>query len=258
MDLFGSTLPFPEPFFVKALFSIIVIDIVLAGDNAVVIAMAVQSLERKNRMAGIVFGSSAAVLLRIVFTFFAARLLAFPLVKFSGGVIVIWIAVKLLTDKNEGSGKVGKAASIRQAVWTILVADVAMSIDNILAVAGASHGNLLLLVFGFGLSIPLVVFASALIANIIHKFPIVVWFGAALIGSVGGGMIINDGIVVKYLLAPLRLITIENGALIANHHLALGTEILAAAAVLLAAVVLRKIRATNPAKPETIKYPKAN
>jgi YjbE family integral membrane protein len=242
MDFLGNAAPLFSPLFLKALLSIIMIDIVLAGDNAVVIAMAVQSLEPKKRMRGIVFGSMAAVILRVVFTFFAARLLTMPAVKLVGGALILWIAVKLMTD-HESKPKQGRnAASVWQAIWIILVADFTMSLDNILAVAGASHGSIALLIFGFGLSIPLVVFASAMISTIMNTHPVVLWIGAAIIGNVGGGMVISDNLVVRTILAPHNLAITKNGVLLPNHHLELVVEIAATIGVILTAVFIRRIR----------------
>lgn len=231
-----------NPLFIKALFSIILIDIVLAGDNAVVIAMAVQSLEPKKKMTGIVFGSMAAVLLRVIFTFFMAHFLAMPVVKLIGGMLILWIAVKLMTDNGHEIKSGKNAASVWQAVWIILIADVTMSLDNILAVAGASYGSVPLLLFGFGLSIPLVVFASSLISKIMGKYPVVIWVGAIIIGYVGGGMMITDSIVIKHLLAPHNLIVVKNGGLLANHHLVLGVETAAAIGVILVSLFIRRGR----------------
>jgi YjbE family integral membrane protein len=231
--------------FLTALFSIITIDIVLAGDNAVVIAMAVQSLPKKQQFKGIVFGSLAAVLLRVFFTFFAAQMLTMAFVKLAGGMLILWIAVKLTADGNH-EAKTGKnATSIWQAVWIILVADVTMSLDNILAVAGASHGNLSLLIFGFGLSIPLVVFASTMISKLMGKYPVILWFGTAILGKVGGGMMITDTGVIKYLLAPHNLSVMKNGAIHADYRLVLAIEVAAFTGVLLTALFLRRNR--NPA-----------
>jgi YjbE family integral membrane protein len=177
-----------------AIFSIVLIDVVLAGDNAVVIALAVRQLHAGQRLLGIILGSGVAVVLRVVLTFFAAQLLALNYIKIVGGVLVFWIAVKLLRD-NAGEDRAadGKSASgLWSAIWLILVADITMSIDNVLAVGAASKGSLALLLFGLGLSIPLVVFTSNLISKLMDRFPIIVWFGAAILGKVAGEMIVTD------------------------------------------------------------------
>jgi YjbE family integral membrane protein len=178
--------------FLFNVFSIVLIDVLLAGDNAVVIALAVKSLPPRERRIGIAAGASAAVVLRIVLTFFAARLLQLNYVQFVGGALVIWIAVKLFSDAHADEGAGPRARGLWQAVWFILVADVTMSIDNILAVAAASKGSLALLIFGLGLSIPFVVFTSNLLSRIMDRYPIVVYAGAAILGRVGGNMMIGD------------------------------------------------------------------
>lgn len=178
-----------------AVFSIVLIDLLLAGDNAVVIAMAVKSLTPKERKIGIAFGAAGAVVLRIGLTFFAAQLLETPWLKLVGGLLIFWIAVKLLTDAAEEEAGVKHAHSLWSAVWYILVADLTMSTDNVLAVAAASKGSFGLLLFGLGLSIPFVVFTSTLLSRIMDKYPIVVWLGAALLGKVGAELIITDPVV---------------------------------------------------------------
>jgi YjbE family integral membrane protein len=226
--------------FFTGLLSIVMIDLVLAGDNSIVIAMAVQSLPSDKRFKGILLGALAAVLLRVTFTFFASKMLLIPFVKLIGGALILWIAVKLMTG-TEGEHKSSKSATtIWSAVWIILVADVTMSLDNILAVAGASHGNLGLLLFGLGLSIPLVVFASAFIAKLMDRFPIIMWIGAIILGKVGGEMMITDPIVVSRLLSAVNLVEHKGLALEANHYVIWSVELLAAAAVLLVALLLRR------------------
>jgi len=177
-----------------AIVSIVLIDVVLAGDNAVVIALAVRQLHARQRLVGIILGSGVAVVLRVVLTFFAAQLLAMNYIKVVGGALVFWIAVKLLLQNaGTGDGNTGKSASgIWSAVWLILVADITMSIDNVLAVAAASKGSFALLLFGLGLSIPLVVFTSNLLSKLMDRYPIIVWIGAAILGKVGGEMIVTD------------------------------------------------------------------
>jgi YjbE family integral membrane protein len=189
---------FTPEFFFNAL-SIVLIDILLGGDNAVVIAMVVKSLPPKQRRIGIAAGAGGAVVLRIVFTFFAARLLQVSFVKFFGGLLILWIAVKLLSDVTEDPAGHRGAQGLWRAMWLILVADLTMSIDNILAVAAASKGSIVLLIFGLGLSIPFVIFTSSLLSRIMDRFPIVVYLGAAILGRVGGEMMITDPWVVSLL-----------------------------------------------------------
>jgi len=182
--------------FLSALLSVILIDLVLAGDNAVVIALAVRNLPGKQRKWGIILGSGAAVLLRVACTFFAAQMLRIMLLKFLGGALIAWIAVKLLTQGHEEE-KVDQASNLMQAIKLIVVADIVMSLDNMLAVAGASKGNAFLLVFGLGLSIPLVVGTSSLLSMLMDKYPIIVVLGSAVLGKVAGEMMITDPLVQK-------------------------------------------------------------
>ena len=185
--------------FLFDLISIVLIDILLAGDNAVVIAMAVRSLPESKRRIGIVVGAGGAVVLRIALTFWAARILEIAFIKLTGGVLILWIAVKLLTDAAGDQETKYQARSTGQAIWMILMADVTMSLDNILAVAAASKGNLWLLIAGLGLSISFVVFTSSLLARIMDRYPVVLWLGAAILGRVAGQMLITDPWVGRWL-----------------------------------------------------------
>jgi len=185
--------------FVTGLLSIILIDLILAGDNAVVIAMAVRSLSRMQRTRGIAFGAGAAVVLRVTLTFFAARILQLNFIKFFGGVLILWIAVKLFVEGAPQEEVKQDAKTLAQAIWIIIIADLTMSTDNVLAVAGASKGNLFLLIFGLALSIPFVVFTSNLLSMLMDRFPIIIYVGAAVLGRVGGEMMITDPFIVKVL-----------------------------------------------------------
>ncbi len=178
--------------FVLAVVSIIFINIILSGDNAVVIAMAVNTLPKIQRLQAIIFGAGVAVVLRIILTFFAAQLLLIEYVKFVGGALIIWIAVKMLIEGSECDEGEKECRTIWHAVWIILVADITMSLDNVLAVAGASNGNLYLLIFGLCLSIPIVIFASNLLSKLMEKYPIILYIGAAVLGRVGGEMMVTD------------------------------------------------------------------
>lgn len=180
-----------------AILSIVLIDIVLAGDNAVVIALAVRRLEKKARLWGIIIGSGMAVALRVGLTFVAAQLLAISYIKLIGGLLIVWIAVKLLVDNTGGAEGKGEAQNLWQAVWLITVADITMSVDNVMAVAGASKGSFGLLLFGLGLSIPLVVFTSNLLAKLMDRYPVIIYVGAAILGKVGGDMIMTDRLVTE-------------------------------------------------------------
>lgn len=203
MDSAFGTLSFDAQF-LTGLFSIVIIDLILAGDNAVVIAMAVRSLPRAQRTKGIIFGSAAAVLLRVVLTFFVARLLNISYVKLAGGALILWIAVKLFVEgvPEEEGGR--EAKTLWQAVRIIVIADITMALDNMLAVGGASHGNLFLLIFGLGLSIPFIVVTSNLLSLLMDKYPVIIYIGAAILGKVGAEMIITDPFTVSLLPASLR------------------------------------------------------
>ena len=178
--------------FITAIMSIVMIDLVLAGDNAVVIAMAVRNLPSKQRQWGIALGAGAAVVVRVFATFLVAQLLNMPLIKLVGGLAIIWIAIKLLTEGSVEGSQDHAGCNVWQAVWIIIVADMSMGIDNMLAVGAASHGNLFLLLFGLLLSIPFVVFMSNLLSTLMKKYTIILWFGAGILGKVGGEMMITD------------------------------------------------------------------
>ena len=191
-----STVQTPMDWFLAVL-QIVAIDIVLAGDNAVVIALAVRRLEKKERLWGIGLGSGMAVILRVGLTYVASQLLAINYIKLVGGVLILWIAVKLLLENSaEEKGK-GEASNLWQAVWLITVADITMSLDNVMAVAGAAKNNTALMVFGLVLSIPLVVFTSNLLAKLMDRYKAIIYIGAAILGHVGGTMIMSDLLIVN-------------------------------------------------------------
>jgi len=174
------------------LVKIIWINIILSGDNAVVIALAARSLPPDQQTRAIMLGSGAAVVLRIVLTVVAARLLALPYLQIVGGMLLLWIGLQLLGDEEEGDAEGSEPGGLGAAVRTILLADLVMSLDNVIAVAAAARGNMPLLVLGLAISIPLVVFGSQLMIRLMERFPIIVMLGAALIGWVGGETIVND------------------------------------------------------------------
>jgi len=207
--------------FLSALFSIVIIDLILAGDNAVVIAMAVRSLPAKQRKKGIIFGAGAAVLLRVMATFFVAQLLQINYLKIGGGLLILWIAVKLFVEGAQENSIKREAATIAQAVKLIVIADITMSIDNMLAVGGASHGNFFLLLFGLGLSIPFVVFTSNLLSMLMDKYPIIIYIGAAILRKVGGEMIITDAFTAN-ILNPGKLFIYSTEAVFAVGVIVVG------------------------------------
>jgi len=169
-------------------FSIVLIDLVLAGDNALVIALAVRALPPRQRRVAISWGAAAAVILRIAITIVAARLLSVEFLQLLGGALVLWIAVKVLSDADSAPEAEPARGSLLKAIWLVVFADITMSIDNILAVAGAAHGSLPLIVFGLCVSIPFVVFASNLIATLMDRYQIIIYLGVGILGYVGAEM----------------------------------------------------------------------
>jgi YjbE family integral membrane protein len=207
--------------FLTDLLTIVLIDLILAGDNAVVIAMAVRSLPKEQRTKGIFLGAGAAVLLRVIVTFFVAQLLQISYVKLIGGAVILWIAVKLFVEGAPQEEEERAATSLYQAVKVVVIADITMSTDNMLAVGGASHGNFFLLLFGLGLSIPFIVFTSSLLSVLMDKYPIIVYVGAAILGRVGGEMMITDPVVVN-LFNPGKILDYTAQAIFAIGVLVVG------------------------------------
>jgi len=180
------------PDFWIGLLKIIWINIILSGDNAVVIALAARSLPEHQQKKAIMFGSGAAVVLRIVLTVVAAKLLALSYLQIIGGILLLWIGTQLLGGEDEEEGEGGEKAGLWVAIRTILIADLVMSLDNVIAVAAAAKGSMVLLILGLAISIPLVIFGSKLMIKLMDRFPIIVTLGAALIGWVGGETIVSD------------------------------------------------------------------
>ncbi len=174
------------------LVKIIWINIILSGDNAVVIALAARSLPPEQQRKAVFFGSGAAVVLRIALTVVAAKLLEMSYLQIIGGLLLLWIGVQLLGDEEDGDGEAKHSGGMMAAVRTILIADLVMSLDNVIAVAAAAKGSMVLLVLGLVISIPLVVFGSTLMIKLMSRYPVIVTFGAALIGWVGGETIASD------------------------------------------------------------------
>ena len=173
-------------------FSIILVNVLLSGDNALVIAMAVKALPPETRKLGIVIGSGGAAVLRIGLTFFTGELLGLKYVQLVGGLAILWIAVKLLTEGVQDTPAHARPVSLWHAVRVVLVADVTMSTDNILAIAAIAKDNVWLLAFGLGVSIAFVVFTSAILATLMDRYPALLYIGAAILGRVGGSMIVSD------------------------------------------------------------------
>jgi YjbE family integral membrane protein len=184
---------FASPAFWAALGSIIWVNIILSGDNAVVIALAARSLPPQQQKMAIFWGSAAAIVMRVVLTIIAVEMLKWPWLKIIGAILLVYIGVSLMLDDDEGEGDVGDdKGNIWTAIRTILIADLVMSLDNVLAVAAAAKGNTLLLVIGLALSIPLIIFGSQLLLKVMERFPIIITAGAALLGFLAGEMFLTD------------------------------------------------------------------
>ena len=177
-----------------ALVQIIIINIMLSGDNAVVIALACRSLPPKQQQRAIMFGSVGAIVLRIILTFFAVMLLNLPFLKLAGGLALLWIGASMLNSNNDSHGP-DAHSNLAAAIKTIIVADFIMSLDNVLGVAAAAKDNVVLLVIGLGISIPLIIFGSQLILKLMERFPIIITLGAGLLGWVAGEMLVSDSFV---------------------------------------------------------------
>ncbi|MDD2915284.1 MAG: TerC family protein [Gallionella sp.] len=190
---------FATPQFWVDVFKIIMIDLLLSGDNAVVIALACRNLPEAQRRKGIMYGVGGAIGLRIVLTFFAVTLLSLPYLKLVGAVLLLWVGIKLILPEEEHSADNIKADTrLIGAIKTIIVADFVMSLDNVLGVAAAAHGNVWLLVFGLLISIPMIAWSSQLVLKLIDRFPFIIYAGGALLGYVAGEMLVSEA-----LFAPL-------------------------------------------------------
>ncbi len=181
-----------------AFLKVIWVNIILSGDNAVVIALACRGLPENQRKTGMILGAGVAILLRIVFTLTIVSLLATPYLRIVGSVLLFWVAVKLITDEEEESD-IAAHDKLFHAVRTIAVADIVMSLDNVLAIAAVAKDNTFMLVLGLVISIPLIIGGATLIMKLLEKFPVLVWAGAALLGWLAGDMVVSDPATIKWL-----------------------------------------------------------
>ena len=188
-----------DPRFIIDVFKIVLIDLLLAGDNALVIALAVRNLPSRQRRIGSALGAAAAVALRAGITYAAVKLLDVPYIKLVGGAFVLWIAVKVFVDAEGPDADAAPPGHIWRAVWYIVFADITMSTDNVLAIAGASHGSLLLILIGLGLSIPFIVLSSNVFVVMMNRFPWTLYLGAAILGQVGAEMMLTDAFITRTL-----------------------------------------------------------
>ncbi|PZR96921.1 MAG: hypothetical protein DI537_01040 [Stutzerimonas stutzeri] len=194
---------FSSSVFWTSLLQIIWIDLLLSGDNAVVIALAVRSLPEKQRKVGILLGAGAAVGLRILFAVVVTYLLAVPFLKVVGALLLFWIAIKLAKGEEEAHSDIEASDNLWKAVRTIAIADAVMSLDNVLAIAAAARGHFELFIFGLLLTIPLIVYGARLLSTVLERFPILIWLGAALLGWIAGEMLLGDLAVLQWLQANM-------------------------------------------------------
>ena len=201
--------------FWAGLLSIIIVNIVLSGDNAVVIALAARSLPKHQQGKAIAWGAGAAVALRIILTIVAVEALKYPFLKIIGAILLFWIAVKLLIPED-GEEDIESSDNLVQAIKTILIADLVMSLDNVIGVAAAAKGSMTLLILGLAISIPLVIFGATILLKLMERFPVIITIGAGLLGWVSGEMLVTDPFVVAWIAANMPWMEI---------HLPLGMEV---------------------------------
>lgn len=193
-----------QPAFWLAVSKVVWIDILLSGDNALVIALACHGLAPRQRLWGMILGAGGAVLLRILFTSIVTSLMELPYLKIIGGVALLYVAVKLLVP-GEDESNIKPSDKLWSAVRTVMIADIIMSIDNVIAVAAAAHGNILLLSLALALSIPLIVAGAAIITGFLNRFPVLIWAGAALLGWIAGEVMATDIAISSYLKPPFEV-----------------------------------------------------
>ena len=227
-----------------ALVKIMWINILLSGDNAVVIAMACRGLPPRQRVWGMILGAGVAVLLRIVFTVFVAALMTLPWLKIVGGIALFYIAAKLLVPEDPDENETEATEHLWRAVRIVAIADIIMSLDNVIAIAAAAQGNMALLVIGLGVSIPLIVAGAALIMTLLDRFPILVWAGAGLLGWIVGEVIATDPVVLTYLT--------ENYGVVIAHRVELVSATLGVVLVLLVGGMWRRAHQRRHAAAESV------
>lgn len=201
-----------DPLFWAALGQITLINIVLSGDNAVVIALAARSLPLHQQKQAVMWGAGAAVVMRIVLTIIAVELLTWPYLKIIGAVLLFWIAVKLLVPEHDDEN-VESSDNLMKAIKTILIADLVMSLDNVIGVAAAAKGNVTLLIIGLAISIPLVIFGATMLMKVMEKWPVIITIGAGLLGWVAGEMLMTDPFWVEWINANFAWLHVHIGAL---------------------------------------------
>lgn len=215
-----------------ALLQIIWVNILLSGDNAVVIALAARSLPPTQQKKAITIGSAAAIIMRIVLTLVAAKLLMLPWLKLIGALLLVYIGVTLLLPEGDEDGEGKQHGSLLAAIRTIMIADLVMSLDNVVAVAAAAMGDTTLLVVGLAISIPLVIFGSTLLLKVIERFPLIVWVGAALLGFIAGELLVGDPALHN------SVVNVDNALGVTERQLGMITGAIGAAVVLIIGKVL--------------------
>ncbi len=228
-----------DPAFWVAVGQIILIDILLGGDNAVVIALACRKLPPHLRIKGILWGTAGAIVLRVILIFFALTLLAVPYLKVVGAILLVWIGVKLLAPDEEGHGDIAASDKLFAAVKTIIIADLVMSVDNVIAIAGAAQGagehQMVLVIFGLLVSIPIIVWGSQLVIKLMDRFPTIITAGGMLLGWIAGTMAVTDPAAIPYMPLVGKVVTgqlpevvagVRYGAGVAGALLVLGMGLL--------------------------------
>jgi YjbE family integral membrane protein len=231
-----------------SLLQIIWIDLLLSGDNAIVIALACRNLPEDKRKLGMLIGAGVAIGLRILFAVMIGYLLGVPFLKLVGGILLLWIGIKLAMGEDEAHATVESSTQIWKAVKTIAIADAVMSLDNVLAVSAASHGNIWLFTFGILFSIPLIIYGSNVITAIIDRFPVFIWIGAGLLGWIAGEMIVQDPVVVNFLKSNAVVLTAPHkevpGGIGPSDITEYVAQVIGAMIVILGAYTLRTSRVT--------------
>ncbi|MBY0483428.1 TerC family protein [Nitrosomonas sp.] len=227
---------FDSPQFWIAVMQIIAIDIVLGGDNAVVIALACRRLPEKQRKLGIFWGVFGAIILRVVLIFFALSLLAIPYLKIVGAALLIWIGVKLLQPEPEGAHEIDASTTLVGAIKTIIVADAVMSLDNVIAIAGAAKDDIGLVIFGLVISVPIIVWGSQVVMKVMDRYPVTIAIGAGLLGWIAGDMVVTDVVTKEWISTQAKYLQ----------------WIAPAATALLVVVTGKMLAARKPAKPQPL------
>lgn len=230
----GWTSTFTSPEFWPQLGQIMLINLILSGDNAVVIALACRSLPASQRTWGIVAGAGIAIVMRVVFTVGVTSLLSTPWLKVAGSLLLFWIAVKLLAEDSDEEKDIKDSSNIWGAVKTIVIADLVMSLDNVLAIAAAAKGNWTLIIIGLATSMPLIIFGATLVMWLLTRLPILVWAGAALLGWIAGELIVSDPGVQPFAETFAKSIGVS------FHALELIAAAIGAAVVVIAGAIVRR------------------